>query len=438
MPDGSTRCREMAATNAEAGANCTCEPDFFLAVRHGTKKDRISLGKDRAFAEQVRKKYRRPTDAARFLAQRDGTLAPVPIDDPDRLAKRRLEEEVKYLRRREGEFDKALTNREAIFQRIVESAQIEVPKLHLKIPPPRGKKLPVRSAVLPIFDIQYGQLVQAQDTPLGLGTYSTSIFQERLARWYEAVTESLLDYSTSHAISELVIALGGDLVEGADIFAGQAWQLEVDPAKQTVELSVYLAETLGNLIAFCKTEIGVKKVMVACVPGNHGKVGGKKAGAIPATMSWDWLCAEFLKLRLSGHPIDVFAIESGGALLFKSMSHLFLLIHGQEVRGWGGIPFYGFTRFDGRAIRMTGEIFDYCLSGHIHQPAVIPNGSGGEYIISGDWVGANNLSGQIVAASRPQQRLIFVSEKWGLSENVPIYFAEAARPKPHIYSTAAA
>jgi hypothetical protein len=154
-------------------------------------------------------------------------------------------------------------------------------------------------------------------------------------------------------------------------------------------------------------------------------------------MSWDWLMTEFLKLRLAGHPIDVFANEAAGALLFETMGHNFLLIHGQEIRGWGGIPFYGFTRFDGRAIRMTGEIFDYCLSGHIHQPAQIPNGSGGEYIISGDWVGANNLSGQITAASRPQQNLLFVAQKWGVTERVPIYFQEAARPRPHVYSTAA-
>ncbi len=363
---------------------------------------------------------------------------PQPVDDPKRLATRAHEEEIKYLKRQVSELDKALTGREAIFQRIIEAAQIEVPKISLKIPAKRLKKLPVRSAVLPIFDIQYGQLVQPQDTPLGLGEYSTTIFEERLSRWYEAVTESLRDYAASHSITELVIALGGDLVEGADIFAGQAWQLEVDPAKQSVELSVHLANALGDLIAFAKTEVGVRKVMLSAVPGNHGKVGGKKAGAIPATMSWDWLMVEFLKLRLANHPIDVFANEPGGALLFESMGHTFLQIHGGEVRGWGGIPFYGFTRFDGRAIRMSGQIFDYCLSGHIHQPAIIPNGSGGEYIVSGDWVGANNLSGQITAASRPQQRLLFVSEKWGLSENVPIYFAEAARPKPHIYSTAAA
>ncbi len=365
-------------------------------------------------------------------------VLPTAVEDPERLKQQGLEDENSYLRRRVKDLDKALSNRAAITERIIEAARVPVKPVVLKVPKRQASKLPIRSAVAPIFDVQYGQLVRPDDTPLGLGEYSDSIFRERLARWYEAVTKSLLDYATSHSVVELIVPLGGDLVEGADIYAGQPWQLEKDPARQTVELASHLATAIGDLVIFCKEEIGVERVMVPSVPGNHGKVGGKKSGATPSTMSWDWLCVEFLREKLRGHPIDIFASEPGGALLFDTMGHLFLLIHGQEIRGWGGIPFYGITRYDGRAIRMSGEIFDYCLMGHVHQPASLPNGSGGETIISGDWVGANNLSGQITAASRPQQNLLFVAERFGITERAPIYFEEATRPKPHIYSTVAA
>ena len=63
--------------------------------------------------------------------------------------------------------------------------------------------------------------------------------------------------------------------------------------------------------------------------------------------------------------------------------------------------------------------------GHHHQPASIPNGSG-ETFVMGDWVGANNLSSQMTAASRPQQRVLFVSPKWGVTGSEPIYFQDAA------------
>lgn len=49
----------------------------------------------------------------------------------------------------------------------------------------------------------------------------------------------------------------------------------------------------------------------------------------------------------------------------------------------------------------------------------------GETIVSGDWVGANNLSKFIAAASRPQQKVLFVSEKWGIDGTERIYFAQA-------------
>ncbi len=425
-------CRESALTGEWWRDKDTLAAE--IEAHHGSNKE---IARAHGRSEYLYRMWRR----RHGIAPRPKSLPsvppdqPVPVDDPERLRVEALTNEVAYLRRRTGELDRALASREVVVNRIIEAAKVPVDPVKFKAPPKKNGDLPVRSAVVPIFDIQYGQLVQSQDTPLGLGAYSDAIFRERLARWYEAITLSLRDYSASHRIAELIVALGGDLNEGADIFAGQAWQLEIDPARQTVQLAALLGEAIGNLIVFCKEEIGVKSVMVLSVPGNHGKVGGKKAGATPSTMSWDWLTVEFLRLHLAPYPIDVFASEPGGALLFETMEHLFLLIHGQEIRGWGGIPFYGISRYDGRAIRMSGEIFDYCLMGHHHQSASIPNGSGGEFIVSPDWVGANNLSGVITAASRPGQNLLFVAEKFGITEKMPIYFTPTGRPSPKVYST---
>lgn len=360
-----------------------------------------------------------------------------PIRDPERIREDQIEAERKHLRRENTELREELANREAVVGRILDAARmpVDVPRYTVA---KQDRALPVRSAVLPVFDCQFGQLVRPEDTPLGVGEFNTGIFDQRLQRWLEAVTGSMRDYAASHRIEELVIPFGGDNVEGEDIFGGQAWQLELDPARQTVEFARRWTGVLQELIAFAKEEVGIKRIAVYAVPGNHGKVGGKRKGATPSTMSWDWLAMEWLKDALRAEPIDVWGIEPGGALLFESMGHLFLTIHGDEIKGWGGLPFYGMTRYDGRAMRLTGEVYDYCLMGHHHQPASIPNGSGGEFIVSGDWVGGNNLSRFLAAASRPQQRLLFVSEKFGITENVPIYLAESHRPAPRIYSTEAA
>jgi hypothetical protein len=350
-------------------------------------------------------------------------------------AEERLRAEISYLRRENTALRKERVNRDAILDQILEAARLpaEVPRLAVARPP---KKLPVRSAVLPVYDVQYGQLVRREDTPLGVGGFSEEVFDRRLARWLEAVSGSMRDYAASHRIAELVIPFGGDLVEGDDIFSGQPWQLEIDPARQTVAFVRKWTAALETLLRFAKEELGVERTMILFVPGNHGKVGGKRKGATPSTYSWDWLAAEWLRDSLRGWPVDEWAVEPGGALLFETAGHLFLTIHGDEVKGWGGLPFYGLSKYDGRAIRLSGEVYDYCLLGHHHQPASIPNGSGGEFIVSGDWVGGNNLSRFLASASRPQQRLLFVGEKYGVTEQIPIYLdPEWRRERPRIHRT---
>jgi predicted transcriptional regulator len=375
----------------------------------------------------------------KYLQRLDGEPEPEsrPADDPEVLREVQREAELSHLRRETTRLQKQLANREAVVERIIEASRVPVQPPRLRVRR-QSSKLPVRSAVLPIYDIQYGQLVQPSDVPFGLGEYSASVFDRRAERYVEAVTGSMLDYAASHRIDELIVVLGGDLVEGADIFAGQAWQLDRDPVRQSVELAGKLEALLRELVRFAREDIGVERIGVYSVPGNHGKVGGKRSGATPTTMSWDHLTTVMLQDKLRAEPIDGWGIEPAGALLFETAGHTFLAVHGDEIRGWGGLPFYGLTRFDGRAIRMARLVYDYCLLGHHHQQAAIPNGSGGEFLVSGDWVGGNNLSKHIVAASRPQQRLLFVSRKWGVTENLPIYFTPStAGERPHVYQLGA-
>ena len=192
---------------------------------------------------------------------------------------------------------------------------------------------------------------------------------------------------------------------------------------------------IREVVQFAVSELGIQHIGCYGVDDNHGKVGGKRGGARPATYSWNWLFLKILfEQRLAKDRIDEFAIEPGGSLFFRCAGHEFQLIHGHQVRGWGGLPFYGLTKFDGRSIRLHNKIYRYLLMGHHHQPGVIPNGAG-ETIVSGDWVGANNLSGMITAASRPQQNVLFVAKKWGITGIERVYFQDAdeAYGEPHVY-----
>jgi hypothetical protein len=346
-----------------------------------------------------------------------------PVDHPDRIALQRAKDEIKVLRKDTREYAEKLASQHEFFEQIVEATRVsvQVPKFRTKR---QGKSKPSNSVILPAFDMQFGQFVRPSDTPGGQGSFSEAIFDERLARWVNASCEIVAARAENYTIEELIFVLGGDQVEGDEIFPGQAWQLEMGPPRQVWELTLKLEAALKEIIRFAKEQVGIKWIAVYCVPGNHGKVGGRKSGARPSDYSWDWLHHMMLVDRLRAEPVDQFAIEPAGSLFFYCAGHEFQAIHGDEIRGWGGIPFYGLTRFDSRSMRLHNRIYRYLLMGHHHQAGEIPNGAG-ETIISGDWVGANNLSGVITAASRPQQKLLFVSHKWGIDGTERIYFAEA-------------
>lgn len=365
-----------------------------------------------------------PTKADGTLIK-EATNATASIDDPYRLKADKLAIEVSVLKKENKEYAKRFATEEIFLDEFRDIVQVPVEVSDYKVAhQPEGR--PEESCIAPIFDQQYGQQVVKSDTPGDKGEYNTEIFDQRLERWVDAVTGIMMKRAEGYNITELIIPLGGDQVEGDEIFAGQSWQLAIPPTEQVWQLSVKMTDALKKVIRFAKEEIGVERIAIYGVDDNHGKVGGKKSGARPSSYSWNWLFQQILFQNLSGEPIDEFGCEPGGALFFYCQGHEFQLIHGHQIKGWGGIPFYGLQKFESKSIRMHNRLYQYLLMGHIHQPAEISNGAA-ETIVSGDWVGANNLSGLIVAASRPQQKVIFVSEKWGVSATERIYFQEASK-----------
>jgi hypothetical protein len=371
--------------------------DFLYRNNLSTKKDEIAL--QEAFS---------------------GTAS---VNDPNRVAVDKLKIENKVLKKENKEYAELFASRQMFIDNIKEvtSIPVEFPEYDVAHQPD-GR--PEESCIIPIFDQQYGQQVVRSDTPGDRGEYNTEIFDQRLERWVDAATGIIAKRAKGYNIKELIIPLGGDQVEGDEIFAGQAWQLQISPPEQVWQLSEKMTYALKKIIKFAKEEIGVEYIALYGVDDNHGKVGGKRSGARPATYSWNWLFQQILFDRLRGEPIDQFACEPGGALFFYCAGHEFQLIHGHQIKGWGGIPYYGINKFESKSIRLHNRAYKYLLMGHIHQPAEISNGAA-ETIVSGDWVGPNNLSGQMVAGSRPQQKVIFVSDRWGVSNTERIYFQEA-------------
>lgn len=326
--------------------------------------------------------------------------------------------------------DAALRELAGSIERAAENAPVTYSKTPKLLKPSRGPQFDSEvEIVLHVSDIQYGEVVHAEDVPGG--RYSPDIFaDERLPRYIEATTEMLIAVANQHRISRVWILQGGDFVEGQDVFKGQAWHLALDAGQQVAQLSALWASAVAEIAGVAKALCPDCIVAITSVPGNHGVHGGRSAGAMPPTLSYDWLTYELTAAHLSGMPecgnVDFIDRAAHRAVYFESAGHVFLLTHGDQDRGGNGVagvPVVSMFKNDLTVRQATGLNHRYHLSGHVHRPTSFTIGGDAERLVNGDWVGANNLSVGRGGGSEPTQRSYVVHPEYGVSQLWPIRLA---------------
>ena len=297
----------------------------------------------------------------------------------------------------------------------------------------KTSRLSQRTAVLLLSDWQLGELVHEVETG-GMNSYSWAQAEKRCGRLVDAVIGSLENQMRVYKIDRLIIAVLGDIVEGHDIFSGQSWSLDKDAALQAVDGADLMAAALTAIVEPF-LPVGLQ-VDIYCVPGNHGKPGGRRAGTTPVTFNFDLLLYEILKRQLSSWPVHEFAVEPAGRLLFSAADQICLMTHGNEVRGWGGFPYYGLDKVHARMTMELETLFTHWLLGHWHSAAVLPAGRGMR-VVNGTMVGANQLTqSAVLTTSAPSQTLLYMSTEYGLAE-IAYLVLEPGKPKvPTIYGGA--
>jgi hypothetical protein len=301
--------------------------------------------------------------------------------------------------------------------------------------PHKASALPRRTAVLILSDWQLGELVDETETG-GMNSYSWAQAVKRCGRLVEAVIGNLENQMRAYRIDRLVIAVLGDIVEGHDIFNGQPWSLDKDAAMQSVDGADLMASVLTAVVEpFLPHGL---QVDIYCVPGNHGKPGGRKAGQTPVTFSFDLLLYEMLRRQLTNWPVHEFAVEPAGRLLFMAADQVCLMTHGNEVRGWGGFPYYGLDKVHARMTMELETLFTHWLLGHWHSAATLPAGRGMR-VVNGTMVGANQLTqAAVLTTSAPSQTMLYMSRELGLAEVAYLVLEPGHRKEPTIYGSEAA
>lgn len=137
-------------------------------------------------------------------------------------------------------------------------------------------------------------------------------------------------------LGELVIMLGGDLVEGCSIYPNQNWQIDLDMRGQIRTTTGILLHSLDRLAT------RFDKVRVIAVPGNHGenRFHGKRNNRHD---NFDQLCAEATAIAATRDSklehVNFNISYDQPALTADIQGHIYAVTHGSVYgKGNGGDP----------------------------------------------------------------------------------------------------
>lgn len=134
------------------------------------------------------------------------------------------------------------------------------------------------------------------------------------------------------------------------------------------------------------------QIKVLYLSGNHGRRKDiRKKDYHHAWDSWDYLIGETAKAYCKDIAHVEFLIPEAFSAVVEIEDYNFCCFHGDDIKGWAGIPWYGICRKTQRLTALASahnrRINYYCL-GHFHSLGV-QQALKGETIVNGAWIGCD-------------------------------------------------
>jgi hypothetical protein len=288
------------------------------------------------------------------------------------------------------------------------------------IPQPHTGPFEEERARLNLGDMHGGEYLTEEETG-GLGAYDWEATKRYAANLVNKV--KMIVPRHNYAIKTLNLRSLGDMMTGRGIYPGQYNDImfgEVEQVLKVAELIVWMIVELLTTFA---------EIIFEGVCGNHGRIGDK--GESKFINNFDYLIYRIVQQRIENMP-DLrervkFNIPRTWWMLSEIYGHRYLLTHGDDIKGWNGISYYGARRYT-RNMAMLLERFDKSASsqrfkdllkrigpfdeieiGHHHEIALL-NDTGIKIWINGAWPGGSMLSlKRMGTASTPAQLFCGVS-----------------------------
>lgn len=303
----------------------------------------------------------------------------------------------------------------SIFETVCQEALQAVDPIPFVAPKPAPGKKPRLSEFcqLMISDMQTGSFITKEATA-GLSSFSMDVLHREVETWKKNVMDVLAVKRGVVHVPRCNVCLGGDMVEGEDIYNLQLAELDERLLEQVIRTAYILVDMMLMLAST------FEQVDIYAVEGNHGKTR-------TTTLNLDSMVYFVVDLLLKKQPnIRMFWSRSPFLMWAEPGSGnknvwTFLLSHGREIQAWNRIPYYGLDRARQEWNDLVGTVIDTVFVGHHHRYAEIE----GNRFMNGTWVPGTSYSvGKMRAASRPIQLMMFHNPEIGWTSRWPIYLGE--------------
>jgi hypothetical protein len=281
-------------------------------------------------------------------------------------------------------------------------------------------------AILELSDMHMGQLVEA-DRVGGLARYDTDTFKARLERYLTSVASITRAQRLSNGpLTTAHVMMAGDMVDGEGIYATQAADLAVPAIEQITDLGHHLATRLFPALL----DMGYDTINCYCVPGNHGRPGGRKSNLHPST-NFDTILYHFMRAFTRQYEQINWRISRGKHLFIRIHNRLHYLHHGDNIPNNLGIPWYGLLRSYNKVSALADEIVWAMHLGHFHTASSIPTARLGVISMNGCWPGGSDLSVNVMMANGVPAQMMHIVDRDRLVVTMSIALDEPLRLPSH-------
>ena len=276
---------------------------------------------------------------------------------------------------------------------------------HTYKPPAWLTKTPKKSSGVVctiLSDTHFDEVVKPEEIGFR-NEYNREIAVARMEKKFQKVILLTKDYITGINYEGCVLFLGGD------IFSGDIHEELTQTNEDTMLSSViFWTEQITAGINLLAEHFNY--VHIPCVVGNHGRRTRKPRAKLRAKDNFDWFLAKTLEQRFIDNKKVTFEVATGADLMVDVQDTTYLLTHGDQARGGGGIGGIWPPLMRLVARKRNNTDFDYMVLGHFHQLIMAPSSG---FLLNGSLKGYDEYAAiENFAYEVPQQALwINVPEK---------------------------